>query len=104
MLTCKIELAKRDRAMCADYVGGLTQAEIANKYGLSLSYVGKRLSRRGMTLPMSMRVARIQRAVSQSPYKAGPAGIPAHLRSDYRNIRRTGFTPPEAKKMLGLEA
>ena len=66
--------------------------------------IGTWFGLRGMTLPKSSRGRRIAAGLARSPYKSGPAGIPAHLRSDYRNARRTGFSPPEAKKMLGLEA
>lgn len=98
------ERAQRDRAMAADYVGGLTQVDLAKKYGLTKNYVAKCLALRGIKLTEEMRYRRISQGLAASPYRSGPAGIPAELRSDYINIRRTGFSPPEAKAMLGLAA
>ena len=99
-----ISRAERDRAMAADFIGGMTHAELAAKYQLSKAYVAKCLGLRGVTLTAEMRRKRVTQGLKRSENKPGPAGIPPGLRADYRNVRRAGFSPAEAKKMLGLAA
>lgn len=99
-----VEAAKRDRAMAADFIGGMTQRELAEKYGLAQSYVAKRLSKRRVTItPEEIRnrgtVAR--RASDKIGRKAVWPDCPPNLRPEYMRLRKSFNIPAaEARRVL----
>ncbi len=98
-----IAVETRNRALAADYKGGMTQSGVAAKYAISTSYAAKILSQMGVSIHPSERRERVKRGVVRSPFKPGPAGIPKDLREPYRKLRQGGgLTPPEARLVLGL--
>tara|TARA_R100001143_G_scaffold58421_2_gene56280 strand:- start:449 stop:919 length:471 start_codon:yes stop_codon:yes gene_type:complete len=98
-----ITVETRNRALAADYKGGMTQSQVAAKYAISTSHAARILSRMGVSLHPSEREKRTKRGMVRSPFRPGPAGIPKDLREPYRKLRQGGgLTPPEARQALGL--
>ena len=106
----KLRAAKRDRKMAADFFGGMTQRELAKKYGLTPKHVASRLALRlkGVTISPEERRKRFLRAI-QNGAKVGRPQVwpdcPAHLRAEYMRLRKTYEIPaPEARRMLEEDA
>lgn len=96
----KIEAAKRDRAMAADYIGGMTGAELADKYGLKRGYVYKRLSMRRISLTARERrnrfVATLEGRSNMGRTPVWPE-CPPELHDEYMRLRKS-------KKIAAVDA
>lgn len=92
--------AARNKALFADYLAGMSRAEVARKYGLSHS---------GACMLLHRERTRRFREAPRAPSTGRPPvwpDCPSHLADDYALIRRKGFSAAEARAMLepGLQA
>lgn len=100
---------ERNRAMIADYLGGMTMGEVGAKYGLSVNYIGTLFSRLNVRLPRAEWLRRCTVAGRTAPINPnGRRGAwpecPPELRDDYRALRRKGFSAAEARDLLERSA
>ena len=96
-----IEAAKRDRQWAADFLGGMTHREIAERDGTTQEYVAKRLSKRlrGAYISEDERIKRLKKGGPGRPQVW--ADCPDELRADYRRFRFDYRIPAaEARRML----
>jgi hypothetical protein len=96
------DTGERNRALVADYLGGMSRPEVAAKYGLTRCGVDTTLRRLGVRLSDDERLRRF-RALSQ-PRSPGRrrfwADCPPELATDYDLLRRKKFTSAEARALL----
>lgn len=101
-----IKAAKRDRAMAADFIGGMRQRDLAKKYGIGQRYVSCRLSARGVTLTPEQIRNRVVAALGTGK-KRGRKPVwpdcPDHIRPEYDRLRRKGVRSAEAREILERE-
>jgi transposase len=95
-------LAKNERneAMIADYLGGMSRAEVARKYGLHIGRLGKLLYQQRILLPVEERERR--KRLTESPGRSAVwPDCPEHLRADYEMFRfRKRIPAAQARAML----
>lgn len=94
----------RNHRLFADYLGGMTRAECAVKYGLSLEGVKSLLSAHGIKLPPHVYRERLSEWSKRSPKPGRPRiwpDCPEHLRDEYKRLRNTyGYRAGEARAIL----
>lgn len=109
-------LPGRDRALIADYVvGGLTQRELAERYGLTAGGVAEVLRRRGVKLSPGERLKRNRDRMTARQHcpefcraraeglwrgRSGWPDCPPELRNHYRLYRSKGFSAAEARAAI----
>lgn len=95
---------ERNRAMIADYLGGLSRAEVAAKYGVHVGRVGRLFRNAGVVLPAPERARRQAAAVRYTRNQGGRPAVwpdcPPELRRDYKALRRCGIPAAEARAEL----
>lgn len=98
------EAAERGRRIAADYIGGMTQRELAEKYGLAESTIASRLIKRKMKLTPEQRRNRgiVGRAKgAKTGRKPVWPDCPPELRSEYMRLRKNKFIPAaDARRLL----
>lgn len=96
---------ERNRELFADYRGGMLRAEVADKYGLTLSGIDSLLRHHGVTLPKREAVKRWKTA--RQRYCGGRPPVwpdcPPELHGEYMRLRRT-YQMPAAEARRVLEA
>lgn len=95
---------EHNRALIADYLGGMKRTEVAAKYGLSFGGLNRLLHRHRITLPHSERSRRYSCNLVFGPGHGGRPRVwpdcPPHLAEDYALFRRKGIPAAEARAML----
>jgi hypothetical protein len=93
---------ERNKAMIADYLGGLSRNQVAERYGLSPERVRVLLWRHRITLPVEER--RRRQCWETPPKSPGRPAVwpdcPPELVRDYKKLRRCGYTAAEARAAL----
>lgn len=103
--TAPFTKTERNKALFADYLGGMTAAECAEKYGLTPEGVRGLLNRYKVRLPSSVRAKRLSECAKRARPSPGRPPVwpdcPEHLRRDYDRFRKHyGFRSAEARAML----
>jgi hypothetical protein len=95
---------ERNRALIADYLGGMKRIDLAAKYGLAFGSLNKLLHRHGVRLPPSERSRRYKCNLVFGPGHGGRPRVwpdcPPHLAADYVLFRRKGLRAAEARALL----
>lgn len=95
---------KRNRAMIADYLAGMSRREVAEKYGVHIGNVGRLFRRWNVVLLPEERRRRIEKAVGANRNKGGRPAVwpdcPPELQRDYKALRRCGIPAAEARAEL----
>lgn len=99
------ETAVRDRRMVADFRSGMTQRQLAAKYGLEVGSVSARLSHLGERITIEERVRRQRASMIRNGSKPGRKPIwpdcPPQLRNEYLRLRNHyGIPAAEARALL----
>lgn len=96
---------ERNRAMIADYLGGMARREVAAKYAISFGRVGRIFRRQGVVLPPDERARRVRLLVATR--RRGNSGrppvwadCPPEILADYMLLRSNGYRAAEARAML----
>lgn len=104
-LVCINATAERNRRMAADYIGGMTAAQVAEKYGVVQMTVSNIMRKRGIKLSERERGKRGQEGLKRSGAKPGRKTVwpdcPPRLRREYDRLRnRYGIPSAKARAML----
>lgn len=96
-----IETAERVRKWSADYVGGMTHREIAERDGYDRGYVCDRINKRAQGVPLVSEAEDKRKRGLNSGRPAVWPDCPPELKADYRRFRHSYRIPAaEARAML----
>lgn len=100
-LTCCNARDARNKAMVADWLGGMMQVEVAKKYGISSARLSIIIRLSGARLSTAEHGRRTQSGIKRRGRKLAWPNCPDHLRAQYIRMRKSyGYSAADARAIL----
>ena len=101
-LTCSKDRAKRNAAMIDDWLGGMVQTDVAEKYDISVSRLSVLIRRSGAVLSTAEHGRRVQAGIKTTRgRKPAWPDCPAHLKHEYMRLRKSyGISAQDARAAI----